>query len=62
MADHSNIQIGNAVIDATKGWFIGSFMDKSLGLRHTNDVEVKWGIHPPEKNAQSGLLEKPAPR
>ncbi len=46
MIGHSSIQVGNAAADSTKGWFIGSFFDESLGLRRTKDVEVKWGIHP----------------
>ncbi|HEY5695373.1 MAG TPA: hypothetical protein VIQ80_00910 [Candidatus Saccharimonadales bacterium] len=45
MIEHSNIQVGNAAIDAQRGWFVGSFIDEKLGLRHTKDVELKWGIH-----------------
>lgn len=46
MTEHSNIQVGNAAVDAQKGWFVGSFIDERLGLRHSEDVELKWGIHP----------------
>jgi len=39
---------GNAADDGqpTRGWLVGSFIDPSEGVRSTNDVEVKWGIHP----------------
>ena len=40
------IQTGNALDSAgNRGWFVGHFINKSLGLRHTNDVELKWGVH-----------------
>jgi len=39
------ITTGNAITDASKGWFVGSFLEPSLGLRSNSDVEVKWGIH-----------------
>ena len=40
------IQTGNAEIDSadTRGWFVGSFIGEQFGLRHTNDVEIKWGV------------------
>lgn len=31
--------------NATRGWLLGHFLDPAEGLRSTNDVEVKWGIH-----------------
>ncbi len=39
---------GNAANDTsdTRGWLIGHFIDPSQGVRSTQDVEVKWGIHP----------------
>lgn len=39
---------GNATIDGatTRGWFIGQFINGSLGLRHSEDIEVKWSTHP----------------
>ena len=43
--DMEQITIGNAVTDANRGWFVGSFFDPTLGLRHSDEVEVKWGIH-----------------
>ena len=39
------ITTGNAITDAKKGWFVGSFFEPELGLRKSDDVEVKWGIH-----------------
>jgi len=45
MGKDSNIQIGNAAVDAQRGWFVGSFIDEKLGLRHCDDVELKWGTH-----------------
>ena len=41
----SKIQTGNAINDAKRGWFVGSFIEKELGFRHSDDVELKWGIH-----------------
>ncbi|MDN5274954.1 MAG: signal peptidase [Candidatus Saccharibacteria bacterium] len=42
----SNIQIGNAELDSsgTRGWLIGSFIEEKFGLRHTADIELKWGV------------------
>lgn len=40
-----NIITGNAETDAVKGWFVGGSLNESLGLRHTHDVEIKWGTH-----------------
>jgi len=42
----SNIQIGNAKLDSleTRGWFVGSFIEEKFGLRHSDDVELKWGV------------------
>lgn len=40
------IQTGNAELDSinTRGWFIGSFIEEKFGLRHTDDIELKWGV------------------
>lgn len=46
MAGLSDIQVGNAAIDAQKGWFVGRFIDAKFGRRHSEDVELKWGVHP----------------
>ena len=29
-----------------KGWFVGEFLPKTFGPRHSRNVEVKWGVHP----------------
>lgn len=28
-----------------RGWFIGHFIDPAQGLRYTEGIEVKWGVH-----------------
>ncbi|WP_280897004.1 MULTISPECIES: signal peptidase I [unclassified Streptomyces] len=42
-----SIYVGNAGHDAPldQGWILGHFKDES-DPRHTEAVEVKWGIHP----------------
>jgi glyoxylate utilization-related uncharacterized protein len=39
---------GNAAEDTQddRGWLLGHFVDPAKGVRHSPDVEVKWGIHP----------------
>lgn len=42
------VTTGNAATDGagtTRGWFIGHFIEPSVSPRHTESVEVKWGIH-----------------
>ncbi len=42
-----NVYVGNAAADAParRGWLLGHFM--AVGdIRHSTDVEVKWGVHP----------------
>jgi hypothetical protein len=41
----SEIYKGNAGTDGsgTRGWIVGSFIPE--GVRHSEDVEIKWGIH-----------------
>lgn len=43
----ANWHYGNAGKDtsATRGWLVGHFIDPSEGVRFTNDVEIKWGVH-----------------
>jgi hypothetical protein len=43
----SNIVIGNAATDSAdfRGWLVGDFVPRELGLRWTPAVEVKWGVH-----------------
>lgn len=47
MVERPLIQTGNMGVDAsnTRGWLVGSFIEEKFGLRHTNDVEIKWGVH-----------------
>lgn len=42
----SDIQIGNVELDssATRGWLVGNFVEEKFGLRHSDDVELKWGV------------------
>lgn len=43
-----SVYVGNAGIDGPLdgGWLLGHF--KPVGdLRHSTDVEIKWGVHPP---------------
>lgn len=46
----ARISIGNAEDFAhgpTRGWFVGNFLDPTTaGPRFTDDLEVKWSIHP----------------
>ncbi|GGL56085.1 hypothetical protein GCM10010095_46370 [Streptomyces anthocyanicus] len=41
------VYAGNAGKDAAldRGWLLGHFKDPS-DLRHSEDVEIKWGVHP----------------
>ena len=43
-----NWYTGNAAEDGEerRGWILGHFIDPSEGVRSSNDVEIKWGIHP----------------
>lgn len=40
---------GNAAEDGkeTRGWLLGHFISSPEDVRHSPDVEVKWGIHEP---------------
>lgn len=44
----TNWCFGNAAEDTKddRGWLLGHFVDPSAGVRHSKDVEVKWGVHP----------------
>jgi mannose-6-phosphate isomerase-like protein (cupin superfamily) len=41
------IYVGNAEVDAAgdHGWLLGHFKPEG-DLRHSTDVEIKWGVHP----------------
>lgn len=46
-AENIPVQAGNMATDAadTRGWLVGSFISQQLGLRHSDNVEIKWGTH-----------------
>ncbi len=49
LQNNQEIEIGNAIAegqDGKRGWFIGAFVSPTTPLKTTNDIEVKWGIHP----------------
>ena len=48
------IYVGNAGADAPtdRGWLLGHFKAAD-DVRHSDDVEIKWGVHPPgDRRAQ----------
>jgi hypothetical protein len=47
---------GNAAADGDqyRGWLLGHFIDPAHGIRHTGDLEVKWGIHPAGQTRPGG--------
>ena len=47
MVDRNGVITGNAENDAAefRGWLVGDFVPPALGLRSTDAVEVKWGVH-----------------
>lgn len=46
MAD--NWRTGNAAVDGDpyRGWLLGHFIAPDDGVRQTDALEIKWGIHP----------------
>lgn len=42
-----NVYVGNATVDAAGdyGWLLGHFKPEA-DPRHSDDVEIKWGVHP----------------
>ncbi|MGE5269706.1 MAG: signal peptidase I [Thiohalocapsa sp.] len=48
MSSNPAFYFGNAGRDQVRGsgWFIGQFVPPALGLRHQDDVEIKWQVHP----------------
>jgi mannose-6-phosphate isomerase-like protein (cupin superfamily) len=54
------VYVGKAAVDAAsdRGWLLGHF--KPLGdVRHSDDVESKWGVHPPgDRRAEWATGEK----
>jgi uncharacterized cupin superfamily protein len=45
----SNFDSGNAFTEGAgaRGWIVGNFIEPGSNLRHSSDVEVKWGHHEP---------------
>jgi hypothetical protein len=45
--ESSQVYVGSAPADApaSRGWLLGHFMPDG-DPRHSDDVEIKWGIHP----------------
>lgn len=43
-----SVYVGNAGVDGASnaGWLLGHFMPAGQDIRHSTDVEVKWGVHP----------------
>jgi hypothetical protein len=41
------VYVGNAAVDAAdyRGWLLGHFVPVG-GARHSEEVEIKWGLHP----------------
>jgi hypothetical protein len=53
------IYVGSADVDGplNGGWLLGHFMPTG-DIRRSDDVEIKWGVHPPgEERAQWVLQE-----
>lgn len=42
-----NVYVGSADVDAAddRGWLLGHFKPAD-DVRHSGDVEIKWGVHP----------------
>jgi hypothetical protein len=42
-----NVYVGRAAVDAAgdRGWLLGHFKPDG-DVRHSGDVEIKWGVHP----------------
>lgn len=50
-----NVYVGSADVDAAcdRGWLLGHF--KPAGdVRHSDGVEIKWGVHPQRDDARNG--------
>jgi hypothetical protein len=55
-----NVYVGNATIDAAgdRGWLLGHFKPVA-DIRHSDDVEIKWGVHTPgDRRARWATGEK----
>jgi hypothetical protein len=45
MADNWHRGNANADADQHRGWLLGHFIEPESDIRHTTDLEIKWGIH-----------------
>ena len=45
--DRPQFSFGNAQDDSAPfhDWLVGYFVPLSSGLRHSDDIEIKWGVH-----------------
>ncbi|MCW2900185.1 MAG: signal peptidase [Streptosporangiaceae bacterium] len=58
-----NVYVGSAAVDAAvdRGWLLGHFKPVD-DVRHSADVEIKWGVHPrDDQRAQWVTGEKRTP-
>ncbi|MGC5022474.1 signal peptidase I [Micromonospora sp. DT47] len=44
-ADEIDLAVGNAAEAGRAGWFVGPFLPDGTGIRRTDRVELKWGVH-----------------
>jgi hypothetical protein len=53
------VYVGNAGVDAPsgRGWLLGHFRPEG-DARHTDDVEVKWGVHPQGDQRQQWVADE----
>jgi hypothetical protein len=58
MAD--NWYAGNANDDGqrTRGWLLGHFLGEDGGIRTSDAVEVKWGIHPAGERRDAWAIDE----
>ena len=56
------VYVGSAAADAAgnHGWLLGHFLPED-DARHSEDVEIKWGIHAVATSAGSGSPRTNAP-
>jgi mannose-6-phosphate isomerase-like protein (cupin superfamily) len=54
-----NVYVGNATVDAAgdRGWLLGHFKPVD-DVRHSDDVEIKWGVHRPGDERAEWVTEE----
>jgi hypothetical protein len=52
--------VSNAAIDSKdhRGWLIGHFLDNADGVRASDAIKIKWGIHPADDERDSWHAEE----